>query len=95
VLDGTDEDLIPGDKIQQYPAHVRECDPGFEATMGSKPDIVAAILALPPGSNAVIANHNETAPDALGGGHLNDLFVAPDVRGSGAGRALCGRRSGP
>jgi hypothetical protein len=60
VLDGTDDDLIPGDGIQQYPAHVRECDPGFEATMGSKPYIVSAILALPPGSHAVIANHSET-----------------------------------
>jgi hypothetical protein len=60
VLDGADEDLMPGDGIRQYPAYVRECDPGFEATTESKPYIVAAILALPPGSNAVIANHSET-----------------------------------
>lgn len=60
VPDGADEDLVPGDGIQQYPAYVRECDPGFETTTGSKPYIVAAILALPPGSNAVIANHSET-----------------------------------
>ena len=60
MLDGTDVDLLPGDGIQQYPADVRECDPGFEATSGSKPDIVAAILALPPGSAAVVANHSET-----------------------------------
>jgi hypothetical protein len=60
VLDGTDDDLVPGDGIQQYPADMRECDPGFEATTGSKPYIVAAILALPPGSQAVIANHSET-----------------------------------
>ena len=58
--DGTDDDLVPGDGIQQYPTHVRECDPGFEATTGSQPSIVAAILALPPGSEAVIANHSET-----------------------------------
>jgi hypothetical protein len=60
VLDGTDVDLLPGDGIQQYPADIRECDPGFEATSGSKPYIVAAILALPPGSEAVVANHSET-----------------------------------
>jgi hypothetical protein len=60
VPDGTDDDLLPGDGIQQYPAHVRECDSGFEATTGSKPYIVAAIGALPAGSNAVIANHSET-----------------------------------
>ena len=60
VGDGTDIDLVPGDGIQQYPADKRECDPGFEATTGSKPPIVAAILALPPGSEAVIANHSET-----------------------------------
>lgn len=60
VLDGADDDLAPGDGIQQYPAHTRECDPGFEATTGSKPSIVAAILALPPGSHAVVANHSET-----------------------------------
>ena len=60
VPDGTDHDLVPGDGIQQYPADRRECDPGFEATTGSEPHIVAAILALPPGSEAVIANHSET-----------------------------------
>jgi hypothetical protein len=60
VLDGTDVDLLPGDGIQQHPADIRECDPGFEATSGSKPYIVAAILALPPGSDAVVANHSET-----------------------------------
>lgn len=60
ALDGTDIDLLPGDGIQQYPADIRECDPGFEATSGSKPYIVAAILALPPGSEAVVANHSET-----------------------------------
>ena len=60
VPDGTDDDLLPGDGIQQYPAHVRECDSGFEATTGSKPFIVEAIRALPDGSNAVIANHSET-----------------------------------
>ena len=59
-LDGMDVDLLPGDGIQQYPADIRECDPGFEATSGSKPYIVAAILALPPGSEAVVANHSET-----------------------------------
>jgi len=60
VLDGADDDLVPGDGIQQFPTHVRECDPGFEATTGSQPYIVEAILALPPGSEAVIANHSET-----------------------------------
>lgn len=60
VPDGTDHDLAPGDGIQQYPPDVRECDPGFEATTGSMPAVIAAILALPPGSQAVIANHSET-----------------------------------
>lgn len=60
LLDGTDDDLAPGDGIQQFPAHVAECDPGFEATTGSQPAIVDAILALPPGSRAVVANHSET-----------------------------------
>ena len=60
MLDGTDVDLLPGDGIQQYPADIRECDPHFEATTGSKPYIVAAILSLPPGSEAVVANHSET-----------------------------------
>ena len=60
MLDGTDADLRPGDGIQQYPPYVRECDPGFEATTGSKPYIVGAIRALPAGSRAVIANHSET-----------------------------------
>jgi broad specificity phosphatase PhoE len=60
VPDGTDDDLAPGDGIQQYPPRVRECDPGFEATTGSRDAVVAAILALPPGSHAVIANHSET-----------------------------------
>ena len=60
VFDGADVDLVPGDGIQQYPADIRECDPGFEATTGSKPYIVAAILALPSGSEAVVANHSET-----------------------------------
>lgn len=60
ILDGADDDLVPGDGVQQFPAHVAECDPGFEATTGSQPYIVDAILALPPGSEAVIANHSET-----------------------------------
>jgi len=60
VPDGTDDDLVPGDGIHQYPADKRECDPGFEDTIGSKPKIIAAILELPPGSEAVIANHSET-----------------------------------
>ena len=60
VPDGKDVDLLPGDGIQQYPADIRECDPGFEATSGSKPHIVAAIRELPPGSEAVVANHSET-----------------------------------
>jgi broad specificity phosphatase PhoE len=60
VLDGSDDDLTPGDGIQQYPANAHECDAGFEATTGSMAHIVAAIRALPSGSNAVIANHSET-----------------------------------
>lgn len=60
ILDGDDDDLAPGDGVQQYPSHVAECDPGFEATTGSQPYIVSAILALPPGSHAVVANHSET-----------------------------------
>lgn len=60
ILDGDDDDLRPGDGIQQFPAHVAECDPGFQSTAGSQPYIVDAILALPPGSRAVVANHSET-----------------------------------
>ena len=50
----------PETGFSSSPRTCRECDPGFEATTGSKPYIVAAILALPPGSEAVVANHSET-----------------------------------
>jgi broad specificity phosphatase PhoE len=58
--DGTDVDLIPGDGIQQYPSNAAECDPAFQRTADSKPLIVEAVRALPPGSRAVIANHSDT-----------------------------------
>ena len=47
--DGTDIDLMPGDGIQQDPPDVLECAVGFERTLDSKPDIVAAIRLLPGG----------------------------------------------
>jgi broad specificity phosphatase PhoE len=85
VLDGTDNDLMAGDGIQQYPAQVRECDPGFEATTGSQPFIVAAIQALPPGSRAVIANHSETLYSIITettGIDTSDPVVFPKEQGS-------------
>ena len=85
VLDGTDDDVMPGDGIQQYPAQVRECDPGFEATTGSQPFIVAAIQALPPGSRAVIANHSETLYSIITettGVDTSDPVVFPKEQGS-------------
>ena len=59
-LDGSDVDLLPGDGIQQYPADALECDPAYQRTLDSKPLIVDAIRALPPGSRAVVANHSDT-----------------------------------
>ena len=85
VLDGTDDDLVPGDGIQQYPPQVRECDPGFEATTGSEPFIVAAIQALPAGSQAVIANHSETLYSIITvttGIDTSDPVVFPKEQGS-------------
>lgn len=58
--DGTDVDLAPGDGIQQYPSNALECDSAFQRTADSRPLIVEAIRALPPGSRAVIANHSDT-----------------------------------
>jgi hypothetical protein len=72
VLDGADVDLVPGDGIQQYPADVRECDPGFETTAGSKPFIVDAILALPRGSEAVVAKEDGSTTRVR---NFNDLWV--------------------
>ena len=85
VLDGADDDLVPGDGIHQFPAHVRECDPGFEATTGSQPYIVEAILALPPGSQAVVANHSETLYSIITettGLDTSDPLVFPKEDGS-------------
>jgi broad specificity phosphatase PhoE len=85
VLDGADDDLLPGDGIQQFPAHVRECDPGFEATTGSQPHIVEAILALPRGSRAVVANHSETLYSIIAettGIDTSDPLVFPKEDGS-------------
>lgn len=85
VLDGTDDDVMSGDGIQQYPPRVRECDPGYEATTGSEPFIVAAIQALPPGSQAVIANHSETLYSiitATTGIDTSDPVVFPKEQGS-------------
>lgn len=85
ILDGADDDLVPGDGIQQFPAHVAECDPGFEATTGSQPHIVDAILALPPGSQAVVANHSETLYSIITettGIDTSDPLVFPKEDGS-------------
>jgi hypothetical protein len=85
VLDGADDDLVPGDGIHQFPAHVRECDPGFEATTGSQPYIVEAILALPSGSQAVVANHSETLYSIITettGLDTSDPLVFPKEDGS-------------
>lgn len=60
TLDGSDVDLVPGDGIQQYPPDKLECDPAYQRTLDSKPLIVDAIRALPPGSLAVVANHSDT-----------------------------------
>jgi broad specificity phosphatase PhoE len=60
TLDGSDADLLPGDGIQQYPSDALECDLLYQRTLDSKPLIVEAIKALPPGSHAVIANHSDT-----------------------------------
>jgi broad specificity phosphatase PhoE len=60
TLDGSDVDLVPGDGIQQYPSDALECDPAYQRTLDSKPLIVEAIRALPPGSRAVVANHSDT-----------------------------------
>lgn len=60
TLDGTDVDLISGDGIQQYPSNALECDGAYQRTLDSKPLIVEAIRALPPGSRAVVANHSDT-----------------------------------
>jgi broad specificity phosphatase PhoE len=60
ILDGSDDDLVPGDGIQQYPAFKLECDPDYEKTLNSKPLIVDAIQKLPHGSRAVVANHSDT-----------------------------------
>ena len=65
---------------------MRECDPGFEATTGSKPFIVAAIQALPPGSRAVIANHSETLYSIITettGIDTSDPVIFPKEQGSG------------
>ena len=83
--DGVDDDLLPGDGIQQFPAHVAECAPGFDATTGSQPYIVEAILALPPGSRAVIANHSETLYSIITettGIDTSDPLVFPKEEGS-------------
>jgi hypothetical protein len=85
ILDGADDDLVPGDGIQQFPPHVAECDPGFEATTGSQPYIVDAILALPPGSQAVVANHSETLYSIITettGIDTSDPLVFPKEDGS-------------
>jgi broad specificity phosphatase PhoE len=60
TLDGSDVDLVPGDGIQQYPSDALECAPAYQRTLDSKPLIVDAIRALPPGSRAVVANHSDT-----------------------------------
>ncbi len=61
VLDGADDDLVPGDGIQQFPAprppsairvSRRQQDRSLTSSMPS--------TALPPGSRAVVANHSET-----------------------------------
>ncbi len=53
-----DVDLNPGDGVQQVPASIEECDPGFEIGHTSFQMTVDALRALPPGSVAIVCGHS-------------------------------------
>ena len=55
-----DDDLNPGDGVQQVPPFVGECDEGFESASTSRDPMIAEIAALPLGSVAVVGAHSGT-----------------------------------
>ena len=55
-----DVDLHPGDDVQQVPAFVEECTPGFEGSGSSRGPMTAFLKSLPLGSEAVVAAHSPT-----------------------------------
>jgi broad specificity phosphatase PhoE len=58
VPDGTDADKNPGDGVQQLPAYVDECAPGYEVAHNFYLLTVDALRAAPSGSAAVVAGHS-------------------------------------
>lgn len=55
-----DDDLNPGDGVQQIPPLVGECDEGFESASASRNPMIREIAALPLGSVAVVGAHSGT-----------------------------------
>lgn len=55
-----DADTRPGDGVQQVPALVEECAPGFTGARSSLAPMIEALATLPTGSVAVVAAHSTT-----------------------------------
>jgi len=55
-----DIDLHPGDAIQQVPASVEECTPGFEGSGSSRAPMIEHLKGIPAGSTVVVAAHSPT-----------------------------------
>ena len=55
-----DADLHPEDHIQQVPAFVEECAPGFEGSASSRDPMIEHLAGIPAGSTVVVAAHSPT-----------------------------------
>jgi len=78
-----DEDKIPNDGIQELPVlnddgeFATELNP--ESTSGSEAPTIAALLALPAGSTALVAGHSGTLYDIMAGLGLTDVCLSDTV----------------
>jgi phosphohistidine phosphatase SixA len=55
-----DVDLHPEDAVQQVPAFVEECAPGFEGSASSRAPMIEHLKSIPAGSTVVVAAHSPT-----------------------------------
>jgi hypothetical protein len=55
-----DVDLHPEDAVQQVPAFVEECAPGFEGSGSSRDPMIDHLAGIPTGSTVVVAAHSTT-----------------------------------
>jgi len=85
-----DADLHAGDAVQQVPAFVEECAPGFEGSASSRQPVIEHLAGIPAGSTVVVAAHSTTLYPILQAfgidtGDPVDFPVDPRGRVSGFG----------